>query len=349
LKNINIEKEGANLCVIIAKKCKLKSNKKENWFLYKIRDRNYNPKYQLEVENKKGTETLFLTDHINKWSEGINDKGLMIVSAALDNHSDFEDNGQMSDIRSVHKKNQDAMLSLRSAMGSKSVEDAKTILIKDKFVGTSFISDGDKLVILEIYVNDGAYEREAKKIGNNVLNKMNKAEQIIEVMKGITDSDYDVAFHEVKKDKIAVRTNHGRLLDKAGYQPEDEDLKGYTSSMFRWKITKEALEKLGDDAHPFDILTTIKNLKGIQKKSQNNPIRIKEPVDSEGKQPYYSTTIVMLTPTGTLFAVPLEDEVNNKSKLKLKDGRKVDFVLLPKNLPLFESFRGMLLKERYLR
>jgi hypothetical protein len=336
------------LCVIIAKKCKLKNTKKENWFLYKIRDRNYNPVYNLEVENEKGIETLFLTDHINKWSEGINDKGLMIVSAALDNHSDFEDNGQMSDTRSIHKKNQDAMLTLRLAIKSKSVEDAKTILLKDKFVGTTFISDGIKLVILEIYVNDDAYEREAKKIGKKI-NKLNKAEQIIEVMKGITDEDYDVAFHEVKKDKLVVRTNHGRLLSKAGYQPEDEDPKGYTSSMFRWKITKDALEKLSDDAHPFDILTTIKNLKGKQKKSQNNPIRIKDPLDKEGKQPYYSTTIVMLTPTGTMFAVPLEDEVNNKSKLKLKNGRKVDFVLLPKNLPLFESFRGMLLKEKYLR
>ena len=335
------------MCVIAAKKCKLKNSKKENWFLYKIRDRNYNPKYELEVKDKNGTETLFLTDHINKWSEGINSKGLMIVSAALDNHSDFEDNGQMSDTASVHKKNKDAMIALRSAIEAKTIKEAKNILIKDRFVGTSFISDGDKLEILEIYVNDDAYNRESEKYGRVELEKLNKAEQIIEVMKGIKDDDYDIASHEVKKDTVAVRTNHGRLLDKAGYQPEDEDPKGYTSSMFRWKFSKEALEKLGKDAHPFDVLTTLKNLKDIEKEPQNNPIRIKTPKDKEGKQPYYSTTVVMLTPTGTMFAVPLEDEVDNKSKLNLKEGRKVDFVLLPKNLPLFESFKTLIYKSLF--
>lgn len=334
------------MCVIIAKKAKLKNSKKENWFLYKIRDRNYNPKYELDVKNTNGVETLFLTDHINKWSEGINSKGLMIVSAALDNHSDFEDNGQMSDTASVHKKNKDAMVALNKAIESTSIEAAKAILIKDKFVGTSFISDGNKLTILEIYVNDDAYKREEKKFGIDKLEKLNKAEQIIEVMKGISDSDYDVAAHDVKKDKIAVRTNHGRLLDKAGYQQNDEDPKGYTSSMFRWKLTKEALEKIGDDAHPFDALTTLKNLKGINKDTNNNPIRVKTKKDKDGKQPYYSTTIIMLTPTGTMFAVPLEDNVDNKSKLKLKDGRSVDFVLLPKNLPLFESLRGLIYKSK---
>jgi len=334
------------MCVIAAKKCKLKNSKKENWFLYKIRDRNYNPKYELEVKTSNGIETLFLTDHINKWSEGINSKGLMIVSAALDNHSDFEDNGQMSDTASVHKKNVSAMIALRSAIASKDIGTAKAILIKDRFVGTSFISDGDKLEILEIYVNDDAYNRESEKYGKDKLEKLNKAEQIIEVMKGITDEDYDIASHEVKKDSIAVRTNHGRLLDKAGYQPEDEDPKGYTSSMFRWKLSKEALSDLGKDTHPFDVITTLKNMKNINKEPQNNPIRVKQGKDKDGLQPYYSTTIVMLTPTGTMFAVPLEDEVDNKSKLSLKDGRKVDFVLLPKNLPLFESFSKIVYSKK---
>jgi hypothetical protein len=325
------------MCVIAAKKCKLSNSEKENWFLYKIRDRNYNPEYELDVKNKNGIETLFLTDHINKWSEGINSKGLMIVSAALDNHSDFEDNGQMSDTASVHKKNQSAMKALNSAIACGSIKEAKELLIKERFVGTSFISDGETLEILEIYVNDSAYTREEEKIGQDKLKKLNKAEQIIEVMKGIQDEDFDVASHEVKKDTIAVRTNHGRLLDKAGYQPEDEDLKGYTSSMFRWKLAKEAIEKAGD-AHPFEILTVLKNLKGLEKEPQNNPIRIKTKKDKEGKQPYYSTTVIMLTPTGTMFAVPLEDEINQDSKLRLKKNRKVDFILLPKNLPLFEDF-----------
>ena len=45
----------------------------------------------------------------------------------------------------------------------------------------------------------------------------------------------------------------------------------------------------------------------------------------------------------------LNDEVKHKSKLTLKPDRKVDFVMLPKNLPLFESFRGQILSKNILR
>ena len=41
------------MCVIAAKKVKLKNSDVENWFLYKVRDRNYDPEYKLEVEDKK--------------------------------------------------------------------------------------------------------------------------------------------------------------------------------------------------------------------------------------------------------------------------------------------------------
>ena len=336
------------MCVIVAKKCRLKNTKKENWFLYKIRDRNYDPVYKLKVEINHGIETLFLIDQINKWSEGVNSTGLMIVSAALDNHADFEDNGERTTKSTINKKNKESFTTLSEAMSCSSVEEAEKILTDDRFVGTTFISDGDKLVILEIYINDKAYEREALKIGEEKLANMTKIEQGVEIKKGIKDEDYDVARHEVVEDTLAVRTNHGKLLSKAGYQKNDEDLSGYNSSVARWEITKKAIEKLGDDAHPFDVLTTIKNLKGINKSPQDNPIRIKTPKDKDGKMPYYTGTVVMLTPTGTLFAVPINDDVEQSSKLRLKKDRKVDFVLLPKNLPLFEdknNFRILTLRD----
>ena len=331
------------MCVIMAKKYKSNSSNSSKWFLYKIRDRNYNPIYKLKVKNNKNIETLFLTDHINKWSEGINSNGLMIVSAALDNHSDFEDNTRSSDISSIHKKNKSAMITLNNAIESSNIEEAKKILIDNRFVGTSFISDGDNLIILEIYVKDESYNREIKLLGSKI-EKLSKAEQIIEVMKGIKDSDYDIAHQEVKNDITVIRTNHGKLLDKAGYQKKDKDKKGYTSSMFRYKITKEAIEKL-DNIHPIEILTILKNLKGIEKESQNNPIRAKVDLDKDGKQPYYSTTIIMLTSTGSMFAVPLEDDIDEDSKLRLKKDRKVNFILLPKNLSLFESFKSITYKN----
>jgi len=117
------------MCVILAKKCKLKKYKKEQWFLYKIRDRNYSPKYKLNISNKNGIETLFLTDQINLWSEGINSNSLMIVSAALDNHTDLDDNGQSN--KRITKENQQKKANiLKNALSSKSVDNAKKILIE---------------------------------------------------------------------------------------------------------------------------------------------------------------------------------------------------------------------------
>jgi len=85
----------------MAEKSVLKSSNKENWFLYKIRDRAYDPSYKLEVQEKNGVETLFLTDQDTAWSEGVNSSGIMVVSAALDNHSDLDDNGSGSSGSSV--------------------------------------------------------------------------------------------------------------------------------------------------------------------------------------------------------------------------------------------------------
>lgn len=338
------------MCVIAARKLKLKNSNKENWFLYKVRDRNYSPVYELDVEKKNGIETLFLTDQATAWSEGINSEGLMIVSAALDNHSDLDDNGQSSGDKPATGGQIEKTETLRKAMSADSIEKAEKILVDNRFIGTSFISDGDDLIILEIYVNDEAYQREIEKHDKKELEKMQIVDQVYKVMEGITKKDYDVASHKVKKDKLAVRTNHGRLLDDAGYQSDDEDTSGWTSSMLRYKHSYNALNKLPDDSHPFDVLTSLKNLTNVEKKGGNNPIRPKLKKDKNGSMPYYSSTIVMLTPTGTLFAIPLDSEIDNKSKLNLKSERKVDFVLLPKNLPLFEnlvtSFKSFNIKNK---
>jgi len=262
----------------------------------------------------------------------------MVVSAALANHSDLDDNGSGSSGNPAAAGQMEKTKDLRAALSAKSVDKAVKILTDNRFIGTSFISDGTKLVILEIYVNQDAYEREIKRItdeGKIDLEKMKIVDQVYKIMEGITDDDYDVASHETKKDSLAIRTNHGKLLPDAGYQEDDDDKSGWNSSRNRYSYAYKALDELGDDCHPFDVLTTLKNLNDVDKNPQHNPIRPKDGVTSE--KPYYSSTILMLTPTGTMFAVPLDSIVDEKSKLTLKKDRKTHFILLPKNLPLFES------------
>ena len=300
------------------------------------------------MQTKGDVETLFLTDQNTAWSEGINSKGIMIVSAALDNHSDLNDNGLGSSDNSIVTGQVKKTNTLRTAISSSTVQSTLDILIKDRFIGTSFISDGNKLVILEIYINDNSYQREVdkliKKIGKSALEKMKIVDQVYKIIEGIKDEDYDISYKEIKKDILVVRTNHGKLLPDAGYQEDDEDKVGFNSSIKRYSYTYKAINKLGLEAHPFEVLTVLKNLKGLEKNPQNNPIRIKDGVTKE--KPYYSTTIIMLSGTGIMFAIPLEDEVDKKSRFTLKKDRKVDFVMLPKNLPLFESFRGIIYKDK---
>jgi len=158
------------MCVIVAKKVKLKNadSDVENWFLYKVRDRNYAPEYELEVLESKNTETLFLTDQGTTWSEGVNSNGLMIVSAALDNGADFEDNGQSSDGDNKYDFSQQTNV-IKDAMTKTTVKDAVKTIVDGKFVGTTFISDGVLLSVVEVYINTESFEREVKKFGKENL------------------------------------------------------------------------------------------------------------------------------------------------------------------------------------
>ena len=275
-----------------------------------------------------------MTDQSNGWAEGVNSTGLMITSAALDNHSDADiyDTTVKSTDEQIMKKNEKANKTLKDAMQQTSVKNAIRILEKELFVGTSFVSDGDNMTILEIYIKAEANERELEKIEkNNDVSKMSPAEIIM--AKEFSRTDFVTAKQDIKKDDLVIRTNHGRLLKDAGYQA-DEDAEGYKSSVKRYEITKNALK---EEMHPVDVITTLKSLSGIDKIKQNNPIRVKEPEDEDGNQPYYTGSIVLLTSAAVMFAIPVSDTIKSDKKMQLKKNRLVDFILLPKNLNLFEN------------
>jgi len=159
---------------------------------------------------------------------------------------------------------------------------------------------------------------------------MSPAEIIM--LKNFKESDFISADKAIKKDRLVIRTNHGKLLTDAGYQ-QDEDAEGYKSSIRRYEISQKALKK---EMHPFDVITTLRKLVGIDKIKQNNPIRVKEP-EKDGAQPYYTGSIILLTPSGVMFAAPVEDSIKSDKGMRLKKDRLVDFILLPNKLSLYES------------
>ena len=331
------------MCVIIAKKCRLVSTKKENWFLYKIRDRNYDPIYDVEVIEDKNLETLYLTDIGTAWAEGVNSNGIMIVSAALNNTADLEDNGSTDDEKGKLKVSDQTKI-LRQAMRQKTLKAAVDTLVDGLFVGSTFVSDGDKAIAIEIYIKQEYFDNFVKEYGKDKFEKLSHNDQSLMVAKSAKKENYDIAFEEIKGN-FEARTNHGKLIPTAGFQPDDDDLGGWKSSTSRLDAVKNAMKMNGLDAHPFEVLTTLKNLTNVYKKRGHNPIRVKKGKPDETS--YYSSTIVMLTLTGTIFVVPLESSIEDKRKLTLRSDRKVDLVILPKNLPLFESFRGLITMRKY--
>ncbi len=333
------------MCVIIAKKCKLKNTKKERWFLYKVRDRNYDPDYKVEVKKSKGVESLFLLDQESGWREGINNKNLMIVSAALDNHADVEANGTSIQTKQSTIRTNAQHKMLEDSLQQTSIKQVTDILSKGLFQGTTFISNGDDLTIMEIYLKATAYDREIAKYKEADLEKLSMAGQTDLVLKGITRDDYDIKIQPIKEDDTVIRTNHGRLLKKAGYQKDDEEADGWESSTKRYQYVKNALAEI-DDPHPFDILSVVSNLTDVDKVAQNNPIRAQEKlapknrIEGAPEYKYYTSSIVMMSNTGKLFLVPVQSTVDNDSQMRLKDDRQVDLIVLPKNMALFESLFG---------
>ena len=348
------------MCVGIAKKCRLKGTGKEKWFLYKVRDRNYSPIYEVEVRNAKGAQTLFLTDQESGWKEGINDKGIMIVSMALDNHADVDANGTSDKTKgSIARTNKTHKL-LENALTMTKIDNIVKTLTDGLFQGTTFISDGDNLTILEIYLRQSAHDREVEKYPEEEMEKLSMAAQWDKVYLGITKDDYDIKSQPIKEDRLVVRTNHGKLLKDAGYTPDETE--GYLSSTKRYDYVWNALEKI-EDPHPMDILSVVSNLTDKDKVKQNNPIRPQEKLDAEDRKEdgpiykYYTSSILMLSSTGKIFLVPMSSEVDEKSKLKLKPDRDVDLIVLPKNMALFESkktsgfrkYTAKKMKEKYLK
>lgn len=84
-------------------------------------------------------------------------------------------------------------------MIQKSIRDAIKILKDNLFIGTTFVSDGNRLTILEIYLNADAYDRESERAAKEVedFEKLSLAEQEDLIYTGIAKKDYDVKSKQI--------------------------------------------------------------------------------------------------------------------------------------------------------
>lgn len=326
------------MCVIIAAKVYLKNSDVDKWFLFKNRDRAYTPNYEVHYKEKEGIGCVFVTDQDNDWSEGVNSNGLMIVNTALQNFDDKKDDGEADDLPAYDSG---AGKILRNAFSQKSVDGAVKVIVDGLLDGNTFVSDGEKMVAIEIFLKREVDERVMQEIADELgLDiKKNRREIRRKLWDRVDKKDYDIVVKEIKEDDFIVRTNHGEFIKDAGYIKTDGH--HYESSVKRRKYMEDAIRKLKTVTHPFQILTVMKNMgdEKIDKDPQFRPLRVPPPdYDFEKDEPVYFTgAIVMATPTGQLYMIPVDCTFEDYKVSRLTKERDVYFVLLPKNLPLFEN------------
>lgn len=322
------------MCVIVAKRIRLHGTDKRNWFLYKIRDRVYKPEYDVAFDKQKGVESIYLTDNVNDWTEGCSSSGMMIVSAALQNHADEKDGEENPDPTKPMKVSNNGKM-LRRCLAMKKCEDVIKEMKDSLFTGNTFVSDGDRLFVLECYIKQSSIDREMAKINVDDYKFTSEIHQAM--MKGIKREDYVMKSVQITDSDLVVRTNHGILLPEAGFQKDDEDPVGYKSSHSRYNYVYDAMSDLNEETHPFEILTILKNLGSdkVDKDPKMRPIRI------FGATEYFSGCVVLLTPTGTLYVVPIECTFATTNFRQVNQDKKVAIVVLPRDMPLFEGRRGM--------
>jgi len=272
------------------------------WVLAKNRDRNYEPTIKMVQRKDGGVERLYLFDLETGYSEGLNEYGISILSAATAVKSDEKEISQKKKANGTSRDGR----RIRSALLQKTVDKALNTLIQSKLVGNTFITDGKTCYLLEA----GYGSKEAR-----------------------TNDDYKHKVVKCSKDKAYSRTNHGVLIPELGYQsyPARNAYKRESSDS-RYKI---ALENASRSKDPQELLNSI----GVTPKSnpQLNPIRLKK----NKPEDMLTTGQILLIPdhkTLTYRPTLSEVELDNYNKINGVKSNTYFEIISNRQLTTFKDF-----------
>lgn len=275
------------MCVIAAKYFE-----GTGWVGIKNRDRNYKPTIRIRQLNRAGVERLVIWDEVTKYAEGVNEYGVCILNAATDVKKD-EKIGVSRPKNNKPKRGDPGFyapdgIRIRNALLKKTPEAALKYLIEAELRGSTLIFNKDKCFLLE-----GMHEERGRK---NWVYKV----------------------QEVKKTETVVRTNHGILIDWAGYPKKSDDehmQNSRKSSEERLRVARQDILKVTDPTKMMDAASSTKN-----SNPQLNPLRIEK---RHGKKILRTTGQIMLVPKEcTLHYRPIwgdvefDDRVNGDLKSK---------------------------------
>jgi len=216
------------------------------WVLAKNRDQTYKPTVRIRKSFRRNIERLYIWDEFTKYTEGINEFGVGIVSAKID-LEDYDFKGAKdSQIKDLNPSKRTYYspdgLRIRTALFESDVLKATKKLIEFEVTGNTIIADRERCFVFE-----AAY-----------------------VKNGDEDQTYVYKVLEVPQDKFVVRTNHGIMLPFTGFQSDvPSQSADKASSEVRYKTVTKGLK----EAQTFqDLLEVISNRDDVN--LQMNPLRM---------------------------------------------------------------------------
>jgi hypothetical protein len=272
------------------------------WVGVKNRDRNYKPTIRIIQSFKDDIERMFLWDEKTRYTEGLNEFGVSILSAAVAVKND-ENEGSKGDKSNSGKTfySPDGK-KIRTALLEKTVEDAIKSLVENKLPGNTAIFNRENAYLLE-----GAF-------------------------KGGNTQDYIYKLIKISKEKVMARTNHGILIPWSGYQftGDEKEKRARLSSEFRLKKVLEDIKKV---KYPHDMLDCVSSTE--KENPQLNPLRIDEKPEA-----LRTTGQLMIVPDElTLYYRPVWCEVEfDFAKLDSLDSKTYFQILSSRDI--FTKFRN---------
>lgn len=258
------------MCVVAAKYFEDKG-----WVLIKNRDRKYKPIIRLRKSFRNEVERLYMWDDVTKYSEGINEFGVAVISSSVEVKEDESEGKTIkskTNDKDIAKKDKSVQTSprtyynpdglrIRKALFEKTVYNVTKKLIELEIPGNTIIADRKTCFILE-----AAFDKNAK-----------------------GEDEYVYKVKEVPTDYIVVRTNHGILLPWTGYSKDlDIHKDSRLSSDKRFEKVLKAVDKAKTPDEMLDACSDISD-----KNPQLNPVRI-------------DTTKNAMRTTGQIIIVPKE-------------------------------------------
>jgi len=296
------------MCIIAAKKFP-----GVGWIGVKNRDRNYVPTIRIVQSNRNGVQRLYIDDDDTRYTEGLNEYGVCILSASLSVKSDEKEREKTSASDRPDNYMSPDGKKIRDALYERTPKKAIENLIKSELTGCTLVFDKDDCYMLEAgRVIDYTQNGDRKK------------------------GPFDHKVIEVK-DSMIARANHGVLLPQYGYEKNSDDpekKRARKSSEFRQAVAQDEAKKIRDPMKMLDAVSVVRTERGDV--AYMNPIRTGDPKKKE----MLTTGQLMLVPAErTMHYRPIHSDIEfSYTKLNNRDSKTFFEIVSNRRLLGFKEF-----------